>query len=174
MSAFNPYYPSNYPSSYPSGYPAQTAPQQFPTFPGNPFQQQTAPAQMPTAPQTQNSGGFVRVQNEQEARLYPVAPGNSITFIDDYLPYCYVKTMDVSQLDRPKFEKYRLVKEEDMPPNSAQNAFLSGGQSGSIDLGAYALKADLNALATKIAALQDEIENATPKKTRTTKKESEE
>lgn len=64
-------------------------------------------------PQQQtNQNGFVRVQSENEARMYPVAPGNSVTFIDETGPYCYVKTMDISQLDRPKFEKYRLVKED--------------------------------------------------------------
>lgn len=75
-----------------------------PNYFAAPYQQQQ--------PQQTNQSGFVRVQNENEARMYPVAPGNSITFIDENGPYCYVKTMDISQLDRPKFEKYRLVKEE--------------------------------------------------------------
>ena len=73
---------------------------------------------MPQAPAPQQRG-FVRVQNEQEARTYPVAPGNSVTFIDENAPYCYTKTMDFSQLDRPKFERYRLVKEEDEPTPAA-------------------------------------------------------
>ena len=71
------------------------------------------PVQMPQ-PQPQPRG-FVRVQSENEARTYPVAPGTSVTFIDENAPYCYTKTMDFSQLDRPKFERYRLVKEEDAP-----------------------------------------------------------
>lgn len=61
--------------------------------------------------QVQNSG-FVSVRNEQEARNYPVAPGNSVTFKDETAPYIYTKTMGFSQLDRPNFEKYKLLKEE--------------------------------------------------------------
>lgn len=84
----------------------------------NPYMyQQQPPYQMPMqqqqqVPQIQN-GGFVSVRNEAEARSYPVAPGNSITFKDETSPYVYTKTMGFSQLDRPIFEKYKLVKEED-------------------------------------------------------------
>lgn len=84
----------------------------------NPYMyQQQQSYQMPIQqqqqiPQIQN-GGFVSVRNEAEARSYPVAPGNSITFKDETSPYVYTKTMGFSQLDRPIFEKYKLVKEED-------------------------------------------------------------
>lgn len=76
----------------------------------NPYQyypQQQQQAQ----PQIQN-GGFISVRSEQEARNYPVAIGNSVTFRDETAPYVYTKTMGFSQLDRPIFEKYKLVKEE--------------------------------------------------------------
>ena len=62
--------------------------------------------------QMQQSNGFVSVRSEQEARSYPVAYGNSVTFKDETAPYVYTKTMGFSQLDRPVFEKYKLVKEE--------------------------------------------------------------
>ena len=62
------------------------------------------------------STGFVMVRNEQEARNYPVAYGNSVTFKDESAPYIYSKTMGFSQLDRPVFEKYKLVKEEVREP----------------------------------------------------------
>ena len=62
--------------------------------------------------QIQN-GGFVCVSSEEEARKYPVAYGNSVTFKNENAPYVYTKTMGFSQLDRPLFEKYKLVKEED-------------------------------------------------------------
>lgn len=88
--ALNPYYPQNF-------------------YGANPY---VMPQQAPVQMQPQR-GGFVRVQNEAEARTYPVAPGMSVTFINENAPYCYTKTMDFSQLDRPRFEKYRLVKEED-------------------------------------------------------------
>ena len=76
-------------------------------------QQAQQPQQYQQAQQQPMQAGFVRVQSENEARMYPVAPGNSVMFIDENSPYCYTKTMDISQLDRPKFDKYRLVKEEE-------------------------------------------------------------
>lgn len=79
----------------------------------NPYQyQQYAVANNPTpaTPQIQNSG-FVSIRSENEARNYPVAFGNSVTFKDENAPYIYTKTMGFSQLDNPIFEKYRLVKE---------------------------------------------------------------
>lgn len=72
--------------------------------------QPSAPPQI-QQPQIQN-GGFVSVRSENEARNYPVAIGNSVTFKDETEPYVYTKTMGFSQLDRPIFEKYKLVKED--------------------------------------------------------------
>lgn len=90
----------------------------------NPYQQQPYYNQQPTMqaqpqPQIQN-GGFVSVRSEMEARTYPVAPGNSITFKDENSPYVYTKTMGFSQLDRPIFEKYKLVKEDITEPTEQQ------------------------------------------------------
>lgn len=72
------------------------------------MQQQNVQQQMIT-----KNNEFVRVRSKDEAKNYPVAPGNSVTFINESSPYCYVKTMGASQLDRPVFETYRLVKEDD-------------------------------------------------------------
>ena len=54
---------------------------------------------------------FISVRSEAEARNYPVAYGNSVTFKDETAPYVYCKTM-FSQFDKPSFEKYRLIKED--------------------------------------------------------------
>lgn len=62
--------------------------------------------------QQQMQSSFVSVRSEAEARNYPVAYGNSVTFKDENAPYIYTKTMGFSQLDRPIFDKYKLVKEE--------------------------------------------------------------
>lgn len=79
----------------------------------NPYYNQPMQAQQPQMFPTQMSGSssFVSVRNEAEARSYPIAPGNSITFKDETAPYVYTKTMGFSQLDRPVFEKYKLIKE---------------------------------------------------------------
>lgn len=99
---FNPY---QYPPQY--GYPMQQQLQQ-------PIQQ---PIQQPAPQQIQN-GGFLIAPNEAYARNYQVALGTSVTFKDEHAPYVYEKTMGFSQLEGPKFEKYRLIKEE---PNEAPN-----------------------------------------------------
>lgn len=84
-------------------------------YPMNYQQQMMQPVQQPVQqtqqPQIQN-GGFVSVSSELEARNYPVAPGNSVTFKDETAPYIYTKTMGFSQLDQPVFDKYKLIKEE--------------------------------------------------------------
>lgn len=86
----------------------------YPTYPTqmnvNPTQMNVNPTQMSVG--TIQNGGFVSVRNEEEAIRYPIAPGNSITFKDETAPYVYTKTMGFSQLDRPVFEKYKLVKEK--------------------------------------------------------------
>lgn len=71
------------------------------------------PNQMQTQMQAPN--GFVSVRSEAEARAYPVAYGNSVTMKDETAPYIYTKSMGFSQLDRPIFDKYKLVKEETTP-----------------------------------------------------------
>lgn len=72
---------------------------------------QQVPQNQPQPMQVQSSG-FISVRNESEARNYPVAYGNSVTFKDENAPYVYTKTMGFSQLETPRFEKYKLVKEE--------------------------------------------------------------
>ena len=90
----------------------------YPNFYPNLYQQQ-APAPAPV--QVQTSSGFETVRSEEEARNYPVAYGNSVTFRDENAPYIYTKTMGFSQLDRPVFDKYKLVKEE-TPAESQRKA----------------------------------------------------
>ena len=69
--------------------------------------------QQPVQNQQIQNGGFVAVRTEEEARNYPVAQGMSVTFKNETTPYIYTKTMGFSQLDRPMFEKYKLIKEEE-------------------------------------------------------------
>ena len=121
-----------------------------------PYQQYTQPSyQQPayqqTAPQqtqqiiTHNS--IINVRNENEARNYPVAPGNSITFKDENTPYIYVKTMGFNQLDSPSFERFKLVK-EDIPQN-VENASVNASTSDTAN-------DTLNELRGQIEALQSE------------------
>ena len=165
---------NNFYSGYPPmmGYPYQQQIQ-----PNYNYQQQAYPqAQMQmtaqnqqTQPQIQN-GGFIQVHNEDEARNYPIAPGNSVTFKDENAPYVYTKTMGFSQLDRPIFEKYRLVKEDDMPTQNPPVSAEIAQQTNNID---YALKTDLTALQAEIDALKQRIEELTIKRSATKAKKEE-
>lgn len=146
---FNGFYPNNSYSPYTpfqSGYNGQSSPMQA--------QQIQPPAS--------NVGGFIPVQNENEARMYPIAPGTSATFIDENAPYCYTKTLGASQLDRPTFKRFRLVEEIDGTQNAVQGS-QSAVKNEGIDLDAYALKADMDALAARIDELQDAYEKLSRK-----------
>lgn len=117
-------------------------------------------AQMSFANQQQQiqNGGLISVRNEMEARNYPIAPGNSITFKDENSPYVYTKTMGFSQLDRPTFEKFRLVKEE-IASESVQNGSGSIYTQNPINLSGYALKTELEALRQELEDFKKEINN---------------
>ena len=73
---------------------------------------QNVPQNNQPVPQQPNRSDFVLVRSEDEARNYPVAFGNTVTFKHENEPYMYTKTMGMSQLDRPVFERYKLIKEE--------------------------------------------------------------
>ena len=153
---------------YNNGFPATYQPiyqqPQYQPYQQQVMQQQTQPVQqvqqVPQQQQTQypmtQQSGFVRVRNENEARMYPVAPGNSVTFIDETGPYCYSKTVNMGQLDRPIFEKYRLVKENDesAPVEAPQRPV----DVPAMDLSKYATKADIEAFKAELDAAKSDIE----------------
>lgn len=96
----------------------------------------------------QQNNGFISVRNEAEARNYPVAFGNSVTFKDENAPYVYTKTMGFSQLDSPRFEKFKLVKEETVDAQT-------GVSNVTDDKDTY--KGEIDALWGEIDALKREV-----------------
>lgn len=120
-----------------------------------PQMQQQAQAQAQAAPQIQN-GGFVSVRSEADARNYPVAPGNSVTFKDENAPYIYTKTMGFSQLDRPLFEKYRLEKEE--VTQIAYDAQTGAGNPSADILSSYVKKDEFEDITARIDGMKKEVE----------------
>ena len=115
------------------------------------YQPQMYPYQSISNPQPMQNGGFVSVRSEDEARNYPVAPGNSVTFKNEVEPYVYTKTKNAEPFGEPVFTKYKLVKEE------PQNAPKTDEPTRGIDLSAYALKTDLDAIRADFGALRDEL-----------------
>lgn len=101
--------------------------------------------------QNYQSNGFIPVQSETDARNYPVAPGNSVTFKDEKEPYVYVKTMGFSQLDRPVFEKYRLVREAPEPK-------ISEDKLEANKMPDYASKSDIQALQDVSESYKDRLD----------------
>ena len=162
MANFNPY----------AGYPQYNGYQQYPPYPQyqqngqqmqgvlqNPQQPQSQqPTQMvqPQMPGQQiQSGGFVSVRSIEEAFNYPVQPGKSVTFKDEYAPYVYTKTKGFSQLEEPVFEKYRLVKEENgQPQGQAQEAVPEPEKKEE-----YALKSDFLDAISDFDDLRKQIKN---------------
>lgn len=168
--AYNNYFPATYQPAYfnqPNPYYQQMAQQQA-MMQQQAQQQQQAQSQQMQQPQQIQQSGFVLVQSEQEARSYPVAPGNSITFKDESQPYCYVKTMGFNQLDRPVFEKYRLVKED--APSEPLQAPVTQTQLKEDKNIQYALKSDLEELRAVISDIQEKIKMQGEKKPVKTKK----
>lgn len=134
--------------------------------------QQPLQPQQQVQPQTQpqiHNGGFVIAHNETEARNWPVAPGNSVTFKDESAPYIYTKTMGYNQLETPIFEKFRLVKEDEAPPAVPVKDDAKNGNE--IDLSKYALKSDLDSVRENIEYIKKSLTKKTIAKS--TKEEEE-
>ena len=150
-------YYQQYPGQYQQGVPVNGQYQQNlqPNLQQN--MQNLQPNLQQVANQQIQNGGFIPVASEAEARNYPVAPGNSVTFKDEKLPYVYTKTMGFSQLDRPVFEKFRLVKEQEAP-QEASESILSGSAIADDKLTAYAQKDDLKPITDDIESLKKDYE----------------
>lgn len=118
-------------------------PQYYPT------QSNTVPTQMnvgPTQPtQTIQDGGFVTIPSAEMVYSYPVAMGKCVTFKVEGKPLIIEKSMGFSQLDSPKIERYRLVKEE------SEDVEISGDKMSELDK----VKSDIKEIWGKL----DEIEN---------------
>lgn len=122
--------------------------------------QQTIQQPQQSVQQIQN-GGFIPVPSEDVARNYPVAPGNSVTFKNENAPYVYTKTMGFSQLDRPIFEKYKLVREED-------SEITETPKQCSCNKDVEQLKADVEQLRGELDVLREQISKPTTSKKKET------
>ena len=143
--AYNNGYPMNYPQYFQPNYQQNQA-----------FQQQPQNYQQQNQQQIQN-GGFMVVPSEDMARTYPVAPGNCVTFKIEGKPIVMEKSMGFSQLEAPRIEKYRLVREEDAPKeqNLPQNEPKSSGiENESIE----ELKEQIKALNEEIDDIKKRLE----------------
>ena len=131
-------------------------------YPYNPYTQpyQVANSQMQQAvspqpqPQQIHNGGYVSVRSEDEARMYPVAPGNSVTFINELSPFIYKKTMGFSQFDKPIFEIFEVTPKK--PPKSEDTDNITKDIT-------YAEKSEIEALRATIEVLKSNIDTLNSK-----------
>lgn len=128
-----------YPNQYQIPLQAQTQPQ----MPQMQMQMQPQ-AQTQAQPQIQN-GGFVCVPTIEDAKNYPVAPGNVVTFKIEGMRVLAEKSLGWSQFATPEFRLYKLV-EEDVPEESTA------------PLPEYALKSDLDEINDYLADLQEQVD----------------
>lgn len=124
-------------------------PQYF--YPQQQMQQYQLPQTQLQNQQIQN-GGFILVRSEDEARNYPVALGNSVTFKNESAPYIYTKTMGFSQMDRPSFDKYKLIKEES--PETSYTAQKDALDENTINSMMNDLKSEIEAIWSEIDVLK--------------------
>ena len=142
-----PVYPQNYPQfpAYPQyqPYPAYQQPNTFQSAasPQQPIQQPVQ-QQTPVQPPVQSSAP-ISVRGEQQALDWPIAPGNSLTFIDESAGYVYTKT-SLNQFDRPQFVKYKLVREDVQQPVDVPQG------AANTPVPDYALKSDVEAVKGEI------------------------
>lgn len=120
--------------------------------------------------QIQNSG-FLPAPNEEYVKTFPIGAGNCITFKIEGKPIVMEKSMGFSQLEAPKIDRYRLVKEEaPETPQERQNDVEKVEAKDSIN----ALERQIDVLSDRINVLEKEInslkETPAPKKTTISKK----
>jgi hypothetical protein len=117
----------------------------YPMYPNNAY-----PTNMGSTQQgTMQNGGFISIPNENMVTTYPVAPGNCVTFKVEGQPIVLEKSMGFSQLESPRIERYRLVK-EDYVEETSQNETKTN---------------ELEEIKSDIERLWDEIDALKPKKT---------
>lgn len=144
------YGPQYYPSYFQQNY--QQSLQQVP-------QQQVQSQQ----PQIQN-GGFMLVPSEDIARTYPVAPGNCVTFKIEGKPIVMEKSMGFSQLEAPRIDRYRLVREEDIQEHPEPEPVKQADYSQYIDELKQSFNKDMEEIWSEINDIKSQISKPITKK----------
>lgn len=116
-----------------------------------PMMQQGVQQNQPQPQQIQN-GGIIPIKDENEARNYPVAPGTSVTFVDEQRKHLFIKTVGLNMFDKFDFRRFLIIEEKEEPQEEKQP---DDRYSGDIE----ALKAYYEELKQEIAGLRKQIES---------------
>lgn len=104
--------------------------------------------QMPSYGQQAQTTTFYNVPSEDVARRWEVSPNSTARFIDDNKQYVYMKSVGMSILEPPVFERYKLVKDsEEQPPIEVEKA-------SSVDMSQYMTKSEFESYKTVIDDIQ--------------------
>lgn len=123
-----------------------------PYYPQSPLNNQAYRPQPIQQSNRIQSDGFILVPNEEVINSYPVGPGTCVTFKIEGKPMVVEKSMGFSQLEAPKIEYYRLVKEE---PNLAVEELK---ESKPIDTSDFVKKSEFESIKSLIDDINKEIE----------------
>jgi len=107
-------------------------------------------------PQQQQSNGLIWVQGEAGAKSYLVAPNTTVLLMDSENQRFYLKSSDASGMPQP----LRIFEYSE----KTQNAPNQASESQSIDLSAFATKAEFDAFKDEINALLKQVPRQTVKK----------
>lgn len=99
--------------------------------------------------------GFIMVRSEEEAYNYPVALGNCVTFKVENEPIVIEKSMSYSQLENPKIDRYRLVREDIVAPPAIVDSVAVEKETFPTD----ELKDELVAIRHEIEGLKKKLDN---------------
>lgn len=152
-------YNNGYPINYPYYQPMQNQAFQQNYQQNQAFQQQSQNYQQQN--QQMQNGGFMVVPSEDMARTYPVAPGNCVTFKIEGKPIVMEKSMGFSQLEAPRIDRYRLVREEDapneqeLPQNEPKNNSTENETINELKEQIKALNDELNDIKNRLHELED-------------------
>lgn len=105
--------------------------------------------------QVQNAG-FILVPTEEDAYRYPVALGKCVTFKVENEPIVIEKSMSFSQLDTPRIDRYRLVREDIV---EAAQPLEDIETEESVDL-----KEEIQAIRRDIEGIKEKLTKTTTKK----------
>ena len=151
-----------YNNGYPINYPQYFQPMQNQAFQQN-YQQNQAFQQQPQNYQQNQqiqNGGFMVVPSEEIARSYPVAPGNCVTFKIEGKPIVMEKSMGFSQLEAPRIDKYKLVREaipneQNLPQNEPKDNSMENETIEELKGQIKALNDELSDIKNRLHELED-------------------
>lgn len=142
----------------------------YPAYPQYPYQmQQSGQNQGQNQNQSQNmqnaqsmamqppirNNGFIVVATEEDAYKYPVAYGNCVTCKVENEPIVIEKSMSFSQLDNPRIDRYRLVREDIVEsPKTIEEVEVEESSSDELKAEIQALRHDIEDIKNKLFSSQ--------------------